>query len=706
MPPIAKEKEVLTATPDTTSHPADNDVAADANSKPQPVAVEVSVTVNGVRTVEGSDKREPFSESTKTVLVFGNGAVIRLTSPVTPGQLVFLTNEKTKKEVVCQVVKSKNYRSASGYVELEFTESVVGFWGLRFPSDRLVPAPSVPSPQAEVENATPTIAPSIHPPQPAVPAPAAVGAQPNISATKSVVPSESASATSSGAHIEDRVATKPASPVAREFGTPRAPDEQASILAPPQAPAPVSGNPETEALKHQTARLQEQLSNLLFMDAVPAQPAAAKTPPAQAGPAPPTSAASKVLEIGKTATAPAPAKTIEMRKPASPPAKSSLDEELQIPAWLEPLARNAAPTSTQDLIEREKAKRLAEREKVEKAHKAEEIELVEEISAVSDSSLAELQDPESQSLALDDSLGFEENVSAEETGSENSGKGLKLAAIAAGVLLLAGGAWWYMRPQSRGVAASAVAPQKSKAQALVPAVPAPANTLQPQATGVPVGGPQAQTNPADRADSGPQTRQPQNNAGAAAASSSVLSARNDKAAAANPANSGGPLVNVASSQPVSTRPKKPALGQFRLATPTVKRQGGTQGNAEAEAALTLTPEQPTSNADALGAGLAVNSKGPAAPVTVGGDVKTAKLLSAVPPVYPALAKNQHISGNVLVDALIDTDGHVTTMKVVSGPTLLHQAAMDALRQWRYQPATLDGKPVPMHLTVTIQFRLQ
>jgi protein TonB len=102
----------------------------------------------------------------------------------------------------------------------------------------------------------------------------------------------------------------------------------------------------------------------------------------------------------------------------------------------------------------------------------------------------------------------------------------------------------------------------------------------------------------------------------------------------------------------------------------------------------------------------VNSKGPAAPVTVGGDVKTAKLLSAVPPVYPALAKNQHISGNVLVDALIDTDGHVTTMKVVSGPTLLHQAAMDALRQWRYQPATLDGKPVPMHLTVTIQFRLQ
>src|SRR5215813_2420205 len=110
--------------------------AEDAN-KPQPVPLEVPVTVNGARTVEGSDKREPFSESTQTVLVMHNGAVIRLSSTVTAGQLLFLTNEKTKKEVVCQVVKSKNYRNVSGYVELEFTEPVVGFWGMRFPSDRI-----------------------------------------------------------------------------------------------------------------------------------------------------------------------------------------------------------------------------------------------------------------------------------------------------------------------------------------------------------------------------------------------------------------------------------------------------------------------------------------------------------------------------------------------------------------------------------------
>src|ERR1700719_4022116 len=146
MPPSSKENTVLTAPweiPAASSAPPvprhENTATA---SRPQPVALEVPVTVNGARAVEGSDKREPFSETTKTVLVFGNGAVIRLGSPVAAGQLLFLTNEKTKREVVCQVVKSKNYRSVSGYVELEFTQPVLGFWGMRFPGERNTPLAS------------------------------------------------------------------------------------------------------------------------------------------------------------------------------------------------------------------------------------------------------------------------------------------------------------------------------------------------------------------------------------------------------------------------------------------------------------------------------------------------------------------------------------------------------------------------------------
>jgi protein TonB len=100
------------------------------------------------------------------------------------------------------------------------------------------------------------------------------------------------------------------------------------------------------------------------------------------------------------------------------------------------------------------------------------------------------------------------------------------------------------------------------------------------------------------------------------------------------------------------------------------------------------------------------SKGPAAPLPVGGDVKLARLLSSVPPVYPQMARTQRVSGDVTIDALIDVNGRVSATRVISGPTLLHEAAMGAVRQWKYQPATLNGIPTATHLTVTVQFRLQ
>src|SRR5215467_14541723 len=101
----------------------------------QPSALEIPVLVNGARTIAGTDRREPFSENTQTVMVFGTGAVIKLTSSVSIGQLLFLTNEQTKKEVVCQVVKAKTQVTAAGYVELEFTEASPEFWGMRFASN-------------------------------------------------------------------------------------------------------------------------------------------------------------------------------------------------------------------------------------------------------------------------------------------------------------------------------------------------------------------------------------------------------------------------------------------------------------------------------------------------------------------------------------------------------------------------------------------
>jgi protein TonB len=71
-----------------------------------------------------------------------------------------------------------------------------------------------------------------------------------------------------------------------------------------------------------------------------------------------------------------------------------------------------------------------------------------------------------------------------------------------------------------------------------------------------------------------------------------------------------------------------------------------------------------------------------------------------------MAMENHIEGDVRIEAQIDAKGRATHMKVVSGPPLLYQAAMDALRQWKYEPSRLDGNPVDSQTIVTIQFRLK
>jgi len=77
----------------------------------------------------------------------------------------------------------------------------------------------------------------------------------------------------------------------------------------------------------------------------------------------------------------------------------------------------------------------------------------------------------------------------------------------------------------------------------------------------------------------------------------------------------------------------------------------------------------------------------------------------VEPVYPLIAKQARIAGDVRIDAIIDTDGNVVEMKVLSGHPLLVQAALNAVSQWRYEPTYLNEVPVPVVLAVTVTFRL-
>jgi len=103
--------------------------------------------------------------------------------------------------------------------------------------------------------------------------------------------------------------------------------------------------------------------------------------------------------------------------------------------------------------------------------------------------------------------------------------------------------------------------------------------------------------------------------------------------------------------------------------------------------------------------IAPSGPAPRAPIRVGGRVMPPKPISTPEPVYPPLAKQARIQGEVVIDAVIDAQGNVVQMQVVSGHPLLLSAALDTLRKWRYQPTYLNEEPISVQLYVTIRFRL-
>jgi protein TonB len=92
-------------------------------------------------------------------------------------------------------------------------------------------------------------------------------------------------------------------------------------------------------------------------------------------------------------------------------------------------------------------------------------------------------------------------------------------------------------------------------------------------------------------------------------------------------------------------------------------------------------------------------------VKVSEGVQLAQLVSRIEPRYPPLAIATRTQGTVLLHAIISVDGHITALEVVSGPPLLVQAAVDAVRQWRYRPTYLSGQAVEVETSISVIFRL-
>jgi len=97
---------------------------------------------------------------------------------------------------------------------------------------------------------------------------------------------------------------------------------------------------------------------------------------------------------------------------------------------------------------------------------------------------------------------------------------------------------------------------------------------------------------------------------------------------------------------------------------------------------------------------------PPPPVRVGGNIKPPAKVKHVNPVYPPIAQSARVQGVVIIEATIGPDGAVKDARVLRSIPLLDASALEAVRQWQFTPTLLNGVPVPVIMTVTVQFTLQ
>jgi protein TonB len=98
---------------------------------------------------------------------------------------------------------------------------------------------------------------------------------------------------------------------------------------------------------------------------------------------------------------------------------------------------------------------------------------------------------------------------------------------------------------------------------------------------------------------------------------------------------------------------------------------------------------------------------PVAPkrIRVSQGVTSGQLIRKVDPKYPTMARDAHVQGQVVLKAIINKNGQIQDLQLLSGHVLLAPAAVDAVRQWLYRPFLLNGEPVEVETTVTVTFQL-
>jgi TonB family protein len=553
-----------------------------------PLALEIAVNVTGARPAASSGQRDLFSEDTSTVLVFENGAVIRLAAAVVTGQLLFLTDKRSNGEVVCQVVRKRSFRPTECYVELEFTEPAPKFWGVDLPAKADAP-----------------------------------------------VHKEVAQMVESAETAEADVA-----PV-----------------------APEASGQEVENLKHEVDGLREQIQALLQAKTEATKVESAREDAAKRAEV----AAAEVTRISVPGAAPAqttqtgnvPAAHAAAADGKVPEAGAGATPKTVASAPAPPMIRMALPKAT-----------LAKEGGAKDAAEIDPLDYLLPKPALDFSSA-----PRAGTARVSQSLyDIYKPVRA------GIGK-FPLAAISTLVLaIFLAGAWrmnWVRLPWlgsysgHRGISQNAASADPGKSQSGVAHAVAPPTT--PSAAPAAV----------------PATNKPNAVAKRLAAEASSHS----PAAAAEVPNepgtaAAGPgfLGPATSAVPNVEKPVAPTTAPKRANA----TDSGTAAVSRRKSAPSATPS-------------ATAQPAPPEPAASDATLVPPKLLKSVPPVYPPEAMENYITGDVRVDAVVEPDGKIGAMKILTGPAPLRQAAMDALKQYEYAPATQGGKAVPAHVTATVKF---
>jgi TonB family protein len=168
--------------------------------------------------------------------------------------------------------------------------------------------------------------------------------------------------------------------------------------------------------------------------------------------------------------------------------------------------------------------------------------------------------------------------------------------------------------------------------------------------------------------------------------------------------------------------KDPAIAAVKLWTYEPTKVSGHAVPSDGTVSLVFKALPPRATAAADGAAVANQSATPLGQVPgvgsstpppsgvkrvrIGGNVAAASLIHQVQPVYPLNAKMNHVSGTVVLHALISSDGTIKDLKIVSGPIELTDASVSAVKQWRYKPLTINGEPVEVDTTISVVFTLR